>query len=340
MRPMAFFQNRDRQSRPSRLKWPISRDESGVTSGGMQRTWRTIRWSALAIPILAALYFGIGSLAVHHIDDRVDFTPPNPVAGGSHAINMAAALIEREVITHEWSVNDPWFTPDGLLDNTPNFQQGIMSAIGRFSFEVLDHLGRARGSSRADPDLERAAGFLQFPGDIWYFDFSKSIMPAIPSEDQYGAALKALVSYNQRLARGDAVFERRADTLAATIGRIAADLGSQTALLDAHMKDRSAYVFNTQADNVFYVNKGKLYAYYMLLRELGRDFNDMIQARGLQAVWNQSLESLRYASQLRPMMVMDGSGDDSIFANHLVLQGFYINRAVLQLNEIVKVLNV
>ncbi|MDG2570903.1 hypothetical protein P7L87_25460, partial [Vibrio parahaemolyticus] len=129
MRPMAFFQNRDRQSRPSRLKWPISRDESGVTSGGMQRTWRTIRWSALAIPILAALYFGIGSLAVHHIDDRVDFTPPNPVAGGSHAINMAAALIEREVITHEWSVNDPWFTPDGLLDNTPNFQQGIMSAI-------------------------------------------------------------------------------------------------------------------------------------------------------------------------------------------------------------------
>lgn len=136
------------------------------------------RWSLSSVAkglgaalVAVGVYYGLGSVFGHRIDDDPDFAPPPWLQGGSHAIAMAAALIEREVVIHEWSVNDPWFAADFPLDNSPNFQQRIISAIGRFSFEMLDHLGRARGSSRADPDLERAAGFLQFPGDIWLFDF-------------------------------------------------------------------------------------------------------------------------------------------------------------------------
>jgi hypothetical protein len=38
--------------------------------------------------------------------------------------------------------------------------------------------------------------------------------------------------------------------------------------------------------------------------------------------------------------VLNGQHDGSIFANHLVLQGFFMKRAILQLEEAVSVLAV
>ncbi|QQP87595.1 DUF2333 family protein [Skermanella sp. TT6] len=309
---------------------------AGPATSWQQRTVRIL----VVLTVLLTAYLVIGNFASHRIDDDIYFVPPNPVAGGSYTVNMAAALIEREVVTHQWQPNDPWFMPDGLLDNTPNFQQGIISAVGRLSFELLDQLGRVRGSSQADPDLERAAGLLQFPGDIWIIDFSKSLMPTIPSEDQYRAALRALVSYNTRLAQGQAVFDRRADSLAATVQRVAADLGSRSALIDAHLEHSSGFILNRSADDLFYQNKGRLYAYYLLLREIGRDFERVIQERNLQTVWAQTMESLRQAAVLQPTVVLDASTDSALFASHLASQGFYLLRALVQLNEVTKVLGV
>jgi hypothetical protein len=50
--------------------------------------------------------------------------------------------------------------------------------------------------------------------------------------------------------------------------------------------------------------------------------------------------SLRKAALLQPLFVINGVGDNSIFANHLLLQGFYMKRTILQLNEVVSVLAV
>lgn len=283
------------------------------------------------------LWFGLGGLLMHRLDDDTDFRPPTPPAGASHVIAMSVALIEREVLQHEWSANDPWFMPDGLLDNGPNFQRGIIAAIGRFSFEMVDQLGRTRGSSLADPDLERAAGFLQFPPDVWHFDLSKSWLPAAPSEAQYLAGARAHASYNTRLAQGQAVFDRRADSLAETVARIAADLGSQSAMIDAHLSRESGWILNRNADDIYYQTKGRLYAYYLLLRELGRDFERVIVERNLVTIWSQALDSLREAASLRPFVVLDGAPEGSIFANHLAMQGFQLLRALVKLNEVVKV---
>jgi hypothetical protein len=303
---------------------------------------RTLRSTLVRPPLIlagaTALWFGLGGLLMHRLDDDTAFRPPLPAAAGaSHAIAMAMALIEREVLHHEWSANDPVFMPDGLLDNGPNFQRGIVAAVGRFTFEMVDQLGRARGSSLADPDLERAAGFLQFPPDVWHFEPSKSWLPAVPSEDQYLAGARALASYNLRLAQGQAVFDRRADSLAATVERIAADLGSQSAMIDAHLARESGWVINTRADDVFYQTKGRLYAYYLLLRELGRDFERVIQERNLGTVWSQALDSLREAAMVRPAVVLDGAPEGAIFTNHLAAQGFQLLRALVKLNEVVKV---
>ena len=286
-----------------------------------------------AVAALLVAYFALGSALSHRIDDDPDFAPSAPVAGGSRAIDMAAALIEREVVLHSWQPNDPWFLPNGLLDNTSSFQSGIKDALARFALELVDQLGRTRGSSRADPDLERAAGLLQFPGDVWYFDFRKSVLPVNPSEGQFRAAREALLAYNDRLARNAAVYDRRTDSLAAVLNRIAVDLGSQSGLVDEHLRAEGGWPVNPEADDIFYRTKGRLYAYHLVLREVGRDFDGVIRSGGLGNVWAQAVESLREGSLLQPKVVLDGSPDTGIFANHLASQGFYLKRALVQLRE-------
>ncbi len=301
--------------------------------------WQRLgRGLALLAAVFALYYGGLGWL-LHRIDADPAFAPAQPIEGGSRAVDMAAALIEREVEIHRWTVNDPWIYPTAFLDNMPNFQQGIMRAISRFGIELLDRLGRTQGSAAADADLERAVGLLQFPGDVWYLDFEKAWLPVLPSESQYSAGLRALRAYNARLAEGGATFQPRADVLAVTLARISADLGSRTALVDRHVQ-QGRFLVDSQADDIFYLNKGMLYANYLILRELGRDFESVIATHGLQAVWRQAIDSLRYASQLQPAIVLNAPGDDSIFANHLFLQGFYIKRAILQLDEVGRVLSV
>ena len=203
--------------------------------------------------------------------------------------------------------------------------------------QLTDQIGRTRGSSQADPDLQEASGLLQYSGTKWVFDLSTSLAPTATSEAQYRKAMRALLSYNARLASGDAVFERRADNLLATLDRMAADLGSSSAVLE-HRLDAGRALFDRQADDVFYGVKGRLYAYYLLLRELGRDFDSVIADRDLGPAWDQMLDSIAQGAALRPWVVINGSPDSQFFASHLAAQGFFLLRARTQLREITNIL--
>lgn len=295
--------------------------------------------STLYVALLVVFYFGVVGNLMHRIDTDITFTPPNAVEGGSHAVNMAAALIERETVTHRWIANDPFFFPTAFLDNTPNFQRGLMRAVSRFTIDLEDHVGRLRGTGAIDPDLTRAAGFVQFPTDQWFFNFEESWLPVQPADSQFRAAMRSLNAYNLRVAAGLAVFDTRSDTLAFMLQRIAGELGSRAATVDNHLRD-SDWIIDFVADDIFYFNKGMTFAYYLMLRELGADFERVIDAQGLRPLWIQAMDSLRAASQLQPLVVLNGGGDSSFFANHLHMQGFYMKRAILQLDEIARVIMV
>ena len=143
---------------------------------------------------LILLYYLIGAFWVHKIDDNPDFAPAEVPQGGSHAVAVAAALIEREVDHHSWTANDPFFLPGSMLDNMPNFQQGIIYALSRFGNALTEQLARARGTSAVDADADRAAGLLRYPGNIWLFNLDTSFAPTAASESQYRAALRRSAS--------------------------------------------------------------------------------------------------------------------------------------------------
>jgi hypothetical protein len=306
-----------------------------------QRPWYRRRlwlWPVVLVAVLLVYYLA-GMAWLHQIDDDPAFAiETSAPEGGSRAVALTADLIDREINTHRWVANDPFFMPGSMLDNMPNFQQGIVTALSRFALELTDQIARTRGSSQMDPDLNNAAGLLRYPGDVWIFNPSTSLAPTASSESQYRQAMIALRAYNERLGAGNAVFETRADNLLATLDRIANDIGSSSAVLDRHLAESSGFGLDFQADDLFYANKGRLYAYYLLLRELGHDYARVIQERDLSSAWAQMLESFRQAAILQPWVVVNGAPDSLLMPSHLAAQGFFLLRARTQLREISNIL--
>jgi hypothetical protein len=303
--------------------------------------WRRIlMWIGLVLLLLLVLYYPIGMVLTHEIDDDPTFEVPEGarMQGGSHAVAMAAALIDREVNQHRWVANDPFFLPPAALDNMPAFQQGIISAIGRFAFELVDQIGRTRGSSQTDSDLQEASGQLQYPGTVWVFDLSTSLAPTTTSEARYRKARLSLLSYNKRVAEGGATFERRSDNLQATLDRFALDIGSSSAALDEHIARHSGALIDFAADDLFYTVKGQAYAYMLLLREIGRDYEALLRERGLDNAWADLLAEMRRAATLSPWVVVNGPPDAVMRPSHLAAQGFYLLRARTKLREITNIL--
>jgi len=308
-------------------RWARSRVTTGTlaTLGGL-------------LVLAALLYYPVGMLMMHKIDDNPAFDATDVPEGASHAVALAADLVEREIDVNGWRANDPFFMPSSALDNMPNFQQGIVAAMSRFAIEMTDHIGRTRGSSQADADLEKAAGFLKYPGNVWIFDFDTSWAPITTSEQQYREGVRRLRAYNERLAAGSAIFERRADNLLATLDRIAADLGSASAEIDRQILQGGGILFDFDSDDVFYRTKGKLYGNALLLRALGRDFSAVINERSLGIVWQQMEDNIFAAAELQPWVVINGSPQSQVLPSHLAAQGFFLLRARAQLREITNIL--
>lgn len=295
-----------------------------------------IVWVAFIVPVFF-IYYPIGMLAVHHINDEPDYDMSSyRLEGGSEAVSTAIGLVDRETAKH-WTPNDPFFYPGAALIRMPAFQRGIIASVARFSIELSDQLGRSRGSSQADPDLQKAAGLLNYSPNVWMWDFSVSLFPTASSEKQFREGMKALQRYNERLSKGEAVYEKRADNLMQALDHIALDLGSASAVIDTHIHEHSALSLHTSAD-VFYTVKGRMYGNYMLLKALEKDFAPVIAERQLQTVWDAMLASLREGMESDHFLVINANTKDSIFANHLASEGFYLMRARTQMREATNIL--
>jgi hypothetical protein len=310
---------------------------AGSERGWLGRAWRKTKITVIGVVLALAVYYLGGMAWLHSIDDDPAFgLETSAPERGSQSVAVAADLIDREINTHRWVANDPFFMPASLLDNMPNYQQGIIAAVSRFALELTDQIARTRGSSQVDPDLERASGLLKYPGDVWIFDLRTSFAPTASSESQYRRAMRALRSYNERLAKGEAVFEARADNLLGTLERITADIGSLSATL-ANRLERPGWL-QFDADDLFYSVKGRAYAYFLLLRAMEVDFAAVIGGRDLGPSWSEMLGSLHTVATLQPWVVINGAPDSQTMPSHLAGQGFFLLRARTQLKEIANIL--
>lgn len=292
---------------------------------------------ALVLLILL-VYYPIGMMWVHAIDDSPDFAADTyKIEGGSESVAMAIALVDRETGKHHWTPSDPFFYPGYALNRMPAFQRGIMASIARFTIELSDQIARTRGSSGVDEDVQKANGLFNYPPYVWMFDLSTSWLPTAASATQYKAGKEALIRYNKRLAEGHAIFERRSDNLLEALNRMAADLGSSSADIANYAEGQSTTSFGS-AGELFYYTKGRMYANYMLLTALEKDFHTVIEERQLKPAWDKMLETLRVGMSFGHFFVLNFNPSSTVLANHLTSQGFYLVRARTQMREITDIL--
>jgi hypothetical protein len=323
-----------------------SRWFGGSLGSGRDRhwLWRLLKWLGIFLVLVIVLYYPVGMLLTHQINDDPNFTAAQVDQGAdqetrsSQAVATAAALMDREVNHTGWPANDPFFMPGWALDNMPNYQIGIRDAVKRFALELQDEIGRNRGTSAADPDLQTAAGSFNYAPDVWVWNPGTSFMPTATSDEQYRQGIRALLAYNVRLGQGKAAFERRADNLLSTLDRIGKDLGAASDRTGRQIDQESGSWIDFYADNVFYQNKGLLYADALILRDLGKDFGKILAEKGAQPIWDRMVSSMMEGAQLSPWIVINGRPDALMQPNHLAAQGFYLIRARAQLEELGDVL--
>jgi hypothetical protein len=329
---------------------------SGIRDWSVRPFGRSSRFG-LAFKILlgavAALFalFWIVFFWQYSIDDDPNLAPDPAFAGGSAAVAMAATLMDQEIRHTIWAPNKPWFYPIAHSTNMINYQRGLQYAVARWAVEMSDLLGRERGSGEADRDLITASGRFKF-------DPSAFLLPSAVS--QYKEGIAALVAYNQRLAAGQAKYDKIASNLSLFIDRISKDLGSQSATIElmvltpsdltdaekSHLSDSQRDVlegnggyFDPRAAETFYASKGRMYAYYMLLKAMGEDYHDVLAEKNALYHWENMLLSLRSGATLHKFFIANGSPGSYLIPSDVAVQGFFLLRADKQLKELADILN-
>ena len=284
-------------------------------------------WPLALVGVLLALllYYPVGAWRANVIDDDPTFTVPILLSGQSQAAALGAGLLKREIDKHGWAPNKPFFMPISILQRMPNFQKGVAAGVARFALELDEVIGRSPDPSVADADLDRAAGLLQYPPDVWMIDPSVPWAQTLSTEKQYRNAARSLEAYNQRLATGNAAFVKTPEALRETLLRFARDLDEVAASMDAPLADSWAISWTAAAP--YYVAKGRVYALSVILRGLGEDYADVLVDHNLTTAWQMLLRDMQAAAAPRPFYIMNGAPDALLLPNHMMNQGYQILRA-------------
>jgi len=274
-------------------------------------------------------------------------TPAAKTCQRSAIVDVAADLTDFNVNQNAW-ISSMLLYRAGLfgidwdhtpfLDNKASFQRGVNQAVRRTSVELVDTLGRVRGTSGINNDLQKARGNLQFDEYSWYFGIDP-FGPKTPTPSYYRSAIESLRKFNTDLAACNAIFDGRADNLIQFIDRIANDLGSTSDVLADRSQNHHRGWLDTRADDRFWFAYGQLYAYYAILAAAQSDFSQVVAERNLGAIFGATMKQFQAALRIRPAIISNGREDGWIMPSHLATMGFYILRVRSNLVEIRAVLD-
>lgn len=303
---------------------------------GFVTTW----WHTLIVLFAAIifLYYPIGGLLVSNIDRSTNYEISDNHPEQSGTVEMMAFIINREVNEKIWTPNLPFFFPSYFLDNMPNFQLGMFDALSKFASSFSKRLDK-KITSNEDSDLSKAAELLRYPGTVWMFSAENKLLPAPSANSQYRRARKRLITFNQDLSAGTEIFYKSPADLAYILNKSQINLKRSHKALENHIREESHDWFDTQADNIFYYQQGKAYAYYLLMKALGHDYQDIIVAANQYQNWTKLLKALEEASSLAPAVVRNGELDSLTAPNHLSYLELYILKAQILMKKIADELN-
>ena len=229
----------------------------------------------------------------------------------------------------EWR-NTPFF------DNKAAFQLGINQVMRRTTTELVDTLGRVRGTSQIDQNLQDARTAMSWSETAWYIGWRG---PTRPTPSVYREGMEKLRAFNASLEKCQATFDARADNLMQFLDRIAGDIGSTADILRLRIEASDAGWFDLRADDRFWFAYGQLYAYYGILVGTRSDFAAVIAERNLTALWTRMEANLRASLNVQPWIISNGNESSAFFPSHLATMGFNLLQVRSNLVELRGVLD-
>lgn len=243
--------------------------------------------------------------------------------------------------------------PSVFLDNTPNWELGVLIQVRDLAKAIRDHYSRTQSQSKEDLEVRDAEQAFFIDNTSWIFP---------KSESEYRDAIEGFRSYRDRLLDDDdtnAQFYARADNLSKWLLQVEIRLGSLSSRLGDSVAtsrinenlagDPSAVASNPQpdrievrtswfeVDDVFFEARGTAWALVHFLRAVEFDFAQVLEDKNAAASVRQIIRELEASLQpLRSPVILNGSGY-GFFANHSLVMANYLaraNAAVINLREL------
>lgn len=288
---------------------------------------------ALGICVLLLLYYPIGAILSEKIDRNTNIELSKTKSNHFQTIEMISYLVNREVNEKIWTPNLPFFFPAAILDNMPNYQLGVINGVSKFA-SVFEQRLNKQTPNREDSPLYNAASLLRYKGTIWMFSPSNKIKPVPSAGSQYRKARRLLTKYNQMLTNNEITLQKSNDDLIYILRKSAQNLAISSSRLTNAVRENSSNWIDFNADDVFYYNQGKIYAYYLLLKALGNDYEKNIVASEQYQNWISLIKALEETAHIRPLVVCNGEPSSSLVPNHLLYLEVYILKAQALIKKI------
>jgi len=332
------------------------------------RNWLRGKGWFIKIPVfLILLFLAFGYLYLFYItqfwgntdpqySSKYDFTQNYKAAGESDGkgkcapsamVQVTADLIERNVVNDVWVPSNPFhkmgffFVVDWkdtpFFDNKAAFQLGINQSVRRTAVELVDRLGRVRGTSSINQNLQQARESANYREDAWVMTLTPPFFQPSTTA-RLKEARKELLAFNDELINCEADFDVRADNLLQFLDRVTADIGSTSEILQRRMEEAGFLGFDRRADDRFWFAYGQLYGYHGILSAMQSDFREVFQQRNINTLWTRTLGQLDDALKTRPFIVVNGSAS-SIVKSHMESIGFDLLRVRSNLVEMRDVLD-
>lgn len=265
------------------------------------------------------IYYILGGLIVD--DTSVTFVYPQAKEKNqkSEMVNAMAFLINREVDHKMWTPNLPFIFPAYILDNTPNFQIGVISAV-RDTTGLLKNFSGHNAAQKEN--LKKAYEYLQYSPYIWLLSQKSSFSIAPSANTQYRKARNELLKYNK-----EGVFPISSLEFEKYLGRLSHSLQLLSNQNDNQITEHSDDWFDNKADDIFYRAKGFAFGYWQIAEAAGIDYKAVILQYNVYTEWTHLLASLQKTAEFRPTIVRNANPESSFSPNHLAIQNYYLKRA-------------
>lgn len=273
------------------------------------------------LPSFLFFYYFLGSQIVENMDVATTYKLPDKRLPMFETTEGMSYLLKREVDDKMWTPNLPFVFPASILDNMPNFQIGIISGIK----DIIPAIDRFEQNTDAQKeDIKAVKELLNYPPDVWLMSHRGKFNLAPSSNAQYRKAAKELQKFTK-----DGVFMPKAEDLEILLRQINKNLQKIAQRNEVHQREHAAVLADTSSDDLFYYGKGYAFALWQITETLGYDFKDVILEHNAYTEWTYLNNSLKKAAELKPFVVRNGASESISVPNHLIMQNFYLQKAMI-----------